>query len=147
MRCISRSKNRMRHRLQVLGQLLSAHFRWEAWEQAVSGIDIVLDRPHRSTHPRFRDIVYPMDYGYLSGTLSTDGEGLDVFMGSGDTGLVGLIITHDHRKGDREIKLLYNCSPREIYLAHGFLNFDQTRMEGVLVMRQPMVQLWHRDVR
>lgn len=83
-----------------------------------------------------------MDYGYVNGTVSTDGEGVDLFVGTAGTGLVGLILTQDHRKGDREVKLLYDCTPVEVYLANGFINFDRARMEGTLVLRTPMHCLW-----
>ena len=43
---------------------------------------IVIDRPRRSAHPRYPHIVYPLDYGYLAGTASMDGEGVDVWRGS-----------------------------------------------------------------
>ena len=67
---------------------------------------------------------------------------MDVFVGSANNGLVGLLMTIDHGRGDREVKLLYNCTPEEIYLANGFINFDRTRMEGTLVLRRPLQELW-----
>ncbi|MOA47913.1 hypothetical protein D3C78_1705920 [compost metagenome] len=47
-------------------------------------------------------------------------------------------------KGDTEIKLLYNCSPQEVYLVHGFLNYAPELLSGKLVMRIPMAELWER---
>ncbi len=83
-----------------------------------------------------------MNYGYVNRTLGTDGSEVDIFVGSANNGLVGMILTRDHRKNDREAKLLYHCLPEEVYLAHGFLNFDQRFMDGRLVMRHPMHELW-----
>ncbi len=74
--------------------------------------------------------------------MGADGEEVDVFVGTARTGLVAVEETRDHRKGDTELKLLWNCSPVEVYLVHGFLNFDRRLMEGQLRMRRPMVDLW-----
>jgi len=128
----------------ALADVLRKHFRWAAWEALIRQHGLTIDRPAQTVHPTWRSIVYPMDYGYINGTLSTDGEGVDVFVGTVPFGLVGLFATQDHRKGDREIKLLYNCSPTEVYLAHGFINFDRARMEGELILRQAMRTLWRR---
>ncbi len=116
-------------------------FDWADWESRIRADGITLDRPRGATHPRFPEIIYPLDYGYVNATRSTDGEEVDVFVGTAGTGLVGLLVTTDFRKGDREVKLLYDCSAEEIYLANGFINFDRSLMEGRLVLRQPMSAL------
>lgn len=88
-----------------------------------------------------------MDYGYVNGTCATDGEPVDCFVGAASNGLVGLIVTTDYRKQDREVKLLVGCTPVDIYTAHGFINYDRTLLEGVLVLRQPMHTLWAESTR
>ncbi len=122
--------------------MLRKHFRWQAWEQWIRAAGLTIDRPLLAAHPVWKEIVYPMNYGFVNGTTASDGEGVDIFVGTEPLGLVGLIVTYDVRKGDREVKLLYDCAPGEIYTAQGFLNFDQTRMAGFLVLRQPMHTLW-----
>ena len=122
--------------------LVAQHFRWAAWERLIRQNGITIDRPYRSRHPRFPEIIYPLDYGYVDGTRGTDGEEVDVFVGSSTDGLTALLLTTDHRRGDREFKLLWDCTPEEVYLAHGFINFDRTLMEGLLVLRRPMHELW-----
>ena len=99
------------------------------------------DRPRRSSHPVHPEIIYPIDYGYINETSSSDGEEVDVFVGSAETGLVGAILTTDFRKKDRECKFLINCSRSEVYLVNGFINFDQTLMSGQLVLRFQMSEL------
>lgn len=123
-------------------RLVRQRFRWQAWEQLIKERGITIDRPYGSVHPRYDEIVYPMSYGYINGTLAADGCEVDVFVGRATGGLVGLILTRDRRRADREMKLLYRCRPEDIYLAHGFINFDRRRMEGTLVMRRPMRTLW-----
>ncbi len=126
---------------------LGGRIDWAGWEALVRTNGVTLDRPRGSAHPDWPDIVYPIDYGYVNGTRSSDGHEVDVFVGSAETGLVAAIFTIDHRKGDRECKLLLDCDPGEIYLANGFLNFDRSLMEGVLVMRRPMRSLWEQGTR
>jgi inorganic pyrophosphatase len=42
-------------------------------------VKIVMDRPMGSLHPRFGD-EYPVNYGYVPGTLSGDGAELDAYV-------------------------------------------------------------------
>ena len=122
--------------------LLRARFRWAEWEAVIRSNGIDIDRATGSVHPRFPEITYPIDYGFVRDTRGTDGDELDVFVGTAKSGLVAAIFTSDFRRGDRECKLLYDCSPLEIYLVNGFINFDRRLMEGTLVMRKPMHELW-----
>ena len=126
----------------ALAGLVAAHFDWAGWDALIAERGYTLDRPYGTAHPRFPEIIYPIDYGYVEGTLAGDGDAVDVFVGRAETGLVGLILTTDHRRGDREAKLLYGCTPEEVYLANGFINFDRRKMEGVLVLRRPLHELW-----
>ena len=128
--------------LQALRSVVRKQFSWDAWATRIDTQGITIDRPAHSAHPQYPSVVYPMDYGFIPGTVGTDNEPVDVFLGSGDTGLVGLLLTCDHRAGDREMKLLYDCTPAEVYMAHGFINFDRSLLEGVLVLRWPMPTLW-----
>jgi inorganic pyrophosphatase len=123
-------------------ELVADRFRWSTWEALIGNRDLVIDRPACEPHPDPPEIIYPLDYGYIPDTVSTDGEPIDCFVGTGNQGLVGALLTTDYREGDREAKLLINCTPPEIYMAHGFINFDRTLLEGVLVLRSPMHTLW-----
>ena len=122
--------------------MMASHFPWARWERLAREHGVTVERPTREPHPDHPHIIYPLDYGFVPGTLGTDGDAVDCFMGSGDAGLVGLILTTDHRKGDREAKLLIDCTAPEVYTAHGFINYDRTLLEGLLVLRAPMHTLW-----
>ena len=115
---------------------------WEAWDSVILFKGITIDRPHHSAHPSYPEIIYPIDYGFVNDTDSVDGEEQDIFVGSSNNGLVAAIFTIDHRKGDQECKLIYNCSPIEIYLVNGFVNFAPDLMSGRLLMRREMRELW-----
>ena len=128
-----------------LAPAFAAAFPWARWEALVRRAGVVLDRPRLSRHPAFPSIVYPIDYGYVAGTSSGDGEAVDVFVGTAPAlGLVGAALTRDHRRGDREVKLLWATTPAEVYLVHGFLNFAPDHLDAALALRYPMADLWDR---
>lgn len=118
---------------------------WDELAAAIERQGITLDRPRGSHHPKFPEIVYPIDYGYVNDTWGLDGEELDVFVGTAKTGLVGACFTTDKRKGDQELKLLYHCSAPEVYLVHGFLNFAPGHMTSELRLKHDMAWLWARS--
>ena len=43
--------------------------------ETVSG---VIDRPAGSRHPRYPDMIYPVNYGYVQGVFAGDGLEQDV---------------------------------------------------------------------
>jgi len=38
----------------------------------VDSSQLKVDRPKGTSHPRYPELIYPLDYGYLEGTLSAD---------------------------------------------------------------------------
>lgn len=115
---------------------------WPRWERLIAEHGITIDRPRGSRHPDHPSIIYPIDYGYVNGTVGTDGHELDVFVGSASTGLLGTMVTIDYRKGDTEFKLIYDCTPDEVYLINGFINFDGRLMQGEPALRWKMEEIW-----
>lgn len=55
---------------------------WELLENVINQCSMVIDRPKGTPHPRYSDTIYPLDYGYLSGTEALDGGGVDIWIGS-----------------------------------------------------------------
>lgn len=109
---------------------------WQMLEAMAEACELVIDRPIGSRHPRYPDVVYQLDYGYLKGTSSMDGGGIDVWLGSkADRQLEGIICTVDRLKGDSEIKLLIGCTEEEIAIADRFHN-ESEYMKGLLIRRE-----------
>ncbi len=107
---------------------------WDALDQLTADSEIVIDRPKGSAHPRFPNFIYPVDYGYLKGTASMDGGGIDVWLGTGERKLDAVMCIVDLMKRDSEIKLLLGCTEEEkaaIYQIHN----ETPYMKGVLIRR------------
>jgi inorganic pyrophosphatase len=86
-----------------------------AFDALLAASPVVIDRPAGVRHPRFPEIVYPVDYGYLDGTASGDGTGIDLFRGTAvGRGVVGAFVTVDPGKRDSEVKLLIDCTADEV---------------------------------
>ena len=108
---------------------------WNALDKLVNSSEIVIDRPKGSAHPRFPDFIYRVDYGYLKDTVSMDGAGIDVWVGSGDGKIDAVMCIVDLMKKDSEIKILIGCTEEEkteIYRTHN----ETPYMKGVLIRRQ-----------
>jgi inorganic pyrophosphatase len=117
----------------TLGLTDHAHF-WALVDRLVTTSEPVIDRPKGSLHPRSSTARYPLDYGYLAGTISGDGDGIDVWRGSlPEGGVTGAIVTVDLGKRDAELKLLVGCTPDEARAALQFHTGD--RVAGLLIPR------------
>ena len=74
-----------------------------------SEIRVIIDRPIGSHHLEYPDLVYSLNYGYLPGIKSPDGEDVDVYIMGVDhpiTEFTGRVIAVIHRKNDIEDKLV-----------------------------------------
>ena len=108
---------------------------WEYLERLIEICTIEIDRPKGSAHPRFPDLIYPLDYGYLKDTTSIDGGGFDVWLGLQSSARVeGIIITIDLSKRDLEIKVIIGCSEAELKTIMDFHNSGA--MRAILIRRQ-----------
>jgi inorganic pyrophosphatase len=108
---------------------------WAAVEKLVAGSRVVIDRPKGSKHPRFSEMTYPLDYGFLEDTTGNDGAEADIWRGSlADTAITGVVCTVDLMKRDAEVKILLGCTPEEIGVINEFYNTGPY-MGGLTVIR------------
>ncbi len=89
-------------------------------------VKVVMDRPLGSKHPK-HGFEYPVNYGYIPGTVSGDGEELDAYVLGEDKPLEefeGKVIAIIHRTNDNDDKLVVtdgkNLSDDEIRKATHF---------------------------
>ena len=95
---------------------------WQAMSELLATTPVIIDRPKGSAHPRYPEVIYPLDYGYLGNTTAGDGGGIDVWLGSLSTAmnknniktLTGILCTFDRLKRDAEIKLLVACTETDV---------------------------------
>jgi len=100
---------------------------WTEIAQLAKTNSIIIDRPKHSAHPRYPEVIYPLDYGYLENTSAGDGDGIDVWMGSSNTRtLTGILCTFDTFKRDAEIKLLIGCNEKDLQIIRNFNNHMHT---------------------
>lgn len=70
-------------------------------------VTVTVDRPLGSYHPEHKDMYYPINYGYVAGTMAPDGEEQDAYLLGVDEAVesfTGKIIAVLHRLDDVEDK-------------------------------------------
>lgn len=108
---------------------------WLALDQLVKKSEIIIDRPKGSAHPKYPNLIYPVDYGYLNGTTSMDHSGIDVWIGTDAKQEIDAIIcTVDLLKQDSEIKILIGCTEDEKQLVYETHN-ESEYMKGIMIRR------------
>lgn len=72
-------------------------------------VNVTVDRPLGSRHPKYNDMVYPVNYGYIDGMIAPDGEEQDAYVLGVSEPLkefTGKVIAIIHRLNDVEDKLV-----------------------------------------
>jgi inorganic pyrophosphatase len=70
-------------------------------------VKVIIDRPLGSCHPKHKDIVYTVNYGYIEGIIAPDGEEQDAYVIGIDKPLkefIGVVVAVIHRLNDVEDK-------------------------------------------
>ena len=70
-------------------------------------VTVIVDRPLGSRHPKYEDIYYSVNYGYVDGIIAADGEEQDAYiLGVNEPvkEFVGRVIAIIHRFDDVEEK-------------------------------------------
>ncbi len=113
--------------------MTTANF-WDKLDRLVADGTIRIDRPTGSAHPRYPSFIYPLDYGYLEGIASSDGNDLDVWIGSlPDRAVTAVLCTVDLVKRDAEVKILLGCTPDE---ARQIAAVHSTRAQAAILVER-----------
>lgn len=118
-----------------MGQYENNAYFWQKLDTLYLSSKLVIDRPKNSTHYKYSNLVYPVDYGYLTETINSDLAPIDIFRGSKKAGLVStIVVSADILKKDIEVKLLMGCTPEEEQAILLFLN--QTDFQKCVLIRR-----------
>lgn len=111
-------------------------FFWQKIDTLVFSSKFVLARQKGETHPEYKNLVYPVNYGHFVDLAAEDTEdGLAVFKGTGNSMTVNaLIVAADILQKDLEAKLLIGCTEEEVELILRFLN--QTDFQKTILVRR-----------
>jgi len=120
-----------------MSQLENNAFFWQKLDTLYFSSSIIITQPAGSAHPTFGNLIYPVNYGYLSDTLSQDETGISIYKGSLSANQVNtVIIASDILKKDIEVKLLVGCSLTEEEAILRFTN--QTDFQKTILIRRGM---------
>ncbi len=109
---------------------------WKRLDELLESRELIIDRPKGTRHPKYSEVVYPLDYGYLKGTSAGDGNEIDVWSGSDPSRrLVAVVCTVDTLKADAEVKLLVGCTDEEMEIVESFHN-DNNYMSAIVLKRE-----------
>lgn len=81
-------------------------------------VKVIIDRPLGSHHPKHKDIIYSVNYGYIPGIMASDGEEQDAYVLGIEiplTEFIGKVIAIIHRKNDHEDKWI--VAPNNLFLS------------------------------
>lgn len=116
-------------------QLENNAYFWQKLDTLLLSSSCTIDCPKGSAHLKFTNLIYPVDYGFLSDTLGSDQQPIDIFKGSIQTNSVDAIaISADILKKDCIVKLLVGCTEEETLRILEFLN--QTEFQKAILVRR-----------
>lgn len=72
-------------------------------------VKVIVDRPLGTYHPKYKNLFYPVNYGYVDGIIAADGEEQDAYILGVNKPIkefTGKVIAVIHRFDDVEEKLV-----------------------------------------
>ena len=81
-------------------------------------VTVVVDRPLGSCHPKYKDLIYSVNYGYIPNIIASDGEEQDAYILGIDAPLkefTGKVVAVIHRINDIEDKWI--VAPENAYFS------------------------------
>lgn len=115
---------------------------WQKLDTIFLSSTLTIERPKDSSHPKFKNLIYPVDYGSLGDTIGNDNAPIDVFCGEMKNKIVqAIIVSADILKRDCKVKIVLGCSEEEIRSILLFLNQTESQ-KAVLLRRGNEVPEW-----
>jgi len=97
---------------------------------------VKVDRPLGSRHPIY-NYIYPLNYGYIPGTIAADGEEIDVYILGESISLdeyEGSVIGIVHRKNDDEDKLIVSNNTYSLEEIQKLVHFQEQYFDTEIIM-------------
>lgn len=119
----------------------NAYF-WQKIDTLYFSNRLVIAREKGTMHPKYHNLIYPVDYGYLEDTQHEHSDGIAVYKGSmSDYMVTTLVVAADILKKEIDVKILVGCNPQEEEEILRFLN--QTDFQkSVLIRRSSDIPMW-----
>lgn len=99
-------------------------------------VKVTIDRPLGCRHPKYADIIYPVNYGYIEGIVAPDGEEQDAYVLGVNVAVkefTGRVIAVIHRYDDVEKKWV---------VAPDGLNFTQEEIRAQVDFQEQYFKYW-----
>ncbi|WP_394530917.1 inorganic diphosphatase [Priestia aryabhattai] len=97
---------------------------------------VKVDRPLGSRHPKY-DYIYPLNYGYIPGTMAADGEEIDAYILGESISLdeyEGSVIGIVHRKNDVEDKLIVSNNAYSLEEIQKLVHFQEQYFDTEIIL-------------
>lgn len=117
--------------------LLNNGYFWQKLDSLILSSNVVISQEKGTHHPKYLNMVYPVDYGFLEDT-----NNIKVFKGSEKRSVVdAVMVVADILKRDLEVKLLWGCTPEEEERILRFIN-QTDYQKGMLIRRGNEIPEW-----
>ena len=92
----------------------NAYF-WQKLDTLYLSSGYQITRKKGEVHPRFQNLIYPVDYGYINDTKSFGKDGVSVYAGSGNRyEISALVVAADILIKELDVKVLVGCTDEEV---------------------------------
>lgn len=112
----------------------NAYF-WQKLDTLYLSSGYQITRKKGEAHPRFQNLIYPVDYGYINDTKSFGKDGVSLYAGSGNRyEISALVVAADILIKELDVKVLVGCTEEEVDQVLRFLN--QTNYQKTVLIRK-----------
>lgn len=120
-----------------MDNLLNNGYFWQKLDSLILSTNVIISQPKDSRHPKYPNMVYPVDYGYLEDTKE-----IKVFKGSEKRSKVdAVMVVADILKRDLDVKLMWGCNKEEEEEILRFIN-QTDYQKGILIRRGSEIPDW-----
>lgn len=110
----------------------NAYF-WQKVDTVFLSSHLNITRHKGESHPQFKNLVYPVEYGHLED--AGNGDGISVYVGSKSRSeITAIVVAADILQKTIDVKMLVGCTEEEINEVLHFLN--QTDYQKTVMIRR-----------